>query len=67
MLSTLLSLFKEVLPIYLLYIAVQVAFRFIKRLFTPKYDGIIFDDDFASDFDLYIFSKVFAKGSVIIV
>ena len=52
MLSTLLSLFKEVFPIYLLYIAVQVAFRFIKRLFTPEYDGIIFDDDYASDFDL---------------
>ena len=52
MLSTLLSIFKEVLPIYLLYIAVQVVFRLIKRLFTPKYDGIFFDDDYAFEFDL---------------
>lgn len=52
LLSILLFIFKELLPIFLPYIAVVVVFKLVKRLFTPKYDGPIFDDDYAKDFDL---------------
>lgn len=52
MLSTLLSTFKELFPVFLIYLSVVILFKFIKQLFTPKYDGIIFDDNYSNDFDL---------------
>lgn len=52
MLSMILSIFKECLPILLLYISAVVVFKFVKHLMTPKYDGTVFDDNYADDFDL---------------
>lgn len=52
MLSTLLSTFKELFPVFLIYLSVVILFKFIKQLFNPKYDGVVFDDNYANDFDL---------------
>lgn len=58
MLSIIFSTFQSLLPVFLIYLSVVIVFKFIKHLFTPKYDGPIFDDNYANDFDLSYDSMV---------
>ena len=52
LLSMLVDIVINLSPVIFTYLAFTIVISFIKHLLTPKYDGPVFDDNYAKDFDL---------------